>query len=133
MDVCEVKRLNPFVCGILEHKGIVTRNIKDDFCTATGAVHLHFAYDVAGNMLDKCILEFDSMDYQKALVLKQSHVFTFEKVGFTVTPVKLGEYLISRLKTTEKDNKVLSKYTRRFKLFSGVIPPASVRSWSGSL
>ncbi len=125
MDVCEVKRLNPFSCGIFEHKKAVSWDIKNDFCTAAGAVDLHFAYDVAGNMLDKCILEFDRTGYEKSLVLKQSHVFSFNKIEFTVTPVKLGEYLQPKQKSTEKESKVLSKYTRRFKQFSGITPPAS--------
>ena len=63
MDVCEVKRLYPFTCCVVEHKDTVTRDIKADFCTAAGTVDLHFAFDVAGNMLDKCILEFDTAGY----------------------------------------------------------------------
>ncbi len=131
MDLCRVKCLNPFLCGVIVDRELAAKeDIDDKILTVSHAIAVHRTHDIAGNVMDLMVLQFDKKETFNQVFQRNDIVFIkVAEKSYQLEKVRVGD--VSRpqdAKTMQdrqkemKQSKVISKNVRKIKPFSGITP-----------
>ncbi len=131
MELCRVKCLNPFLCGVIVDRELAAKeDIDDKILTVSHAIGVHRTHDIAGNVMDMIVLEYDKKETFKQMFQQSDKIFIkVAEKSYQLERVRVSDCskpqdaktLQDRQKELKK-SKVISKNVRKIKPFSGITP-----------
>ncbi len=137
MDLCRNKCLNPFLCAVIIDRELALKeDIADKLLATSKAVNIHHTHDIAGNIMDMIVLEYDKKDIYDQVFQHNDRVnLKLQDKSYNLDRVMVSSVMkppeaktIEERKKEVKESKVIPKNVRKVKVFSGVTPIPSGES-----